>query len=39
MQVHLRPLEEKDAPLMLEWMTDPSITEFFRFQQVSVHIP
>ena len=27
----LRTLEEKDAPLMLEWMHDPSINRFFRF--------
>lgn len=27
----LRPLEEKDAPLMLEWMKDPSINRFFKF--------
>lgn len=38
MQVHLRPLEEKDAPLMLEWMTDPSITEFFRFDASDIKI-
>ena len=31
MSVHLRPLERKDAPFMLEWMTDPEITRFFRF--------
>lgn len=31
MNVHLRPLERKDAPLMLEWMTDPEITRYFRF--------
>ena len=27
----LRTLEEKDALLMLEWMHDPSINRFFRF--------
>ena len=27
----LRPLEAKDAPGMLEWMTDPAIARFFRF--------
>ena len=31
MTVHLRPLEPKDAPFMYEWMTDPEITRFFRF--------
>ena len=31
MNVHLRKLEEKDAPFMLEWMHDPSINRFFRF--------
>ena len=34
--VHLRPLEEKDAAGMLEWMTDPSITQYFRFDASSV---
>ena len=29
--IHLRPLEAKDAPFMYEWMTDPDITKFFRF--------
>ena len=32
----LRPLEEKDAPFMLEWMTDPSIARFFRFEAASM---
>lgn len=31
MNVQLRPLAQKDAPFMLEWMTDPEITRFFRF--------
>ena len=30
-KIHLRSLESKDAPGMLEWMTDPKITRFFRF--------
>lgn len=34
--IFLRPLEEKDAPSMLEWMTDPSITRYFRFDTSSV---
>lgn len=34
--VHLRNLEEKDAPLMLEWMHDPSIACFFRFDAMSM---
>jgi diamine N-acetyltransferase len=33
---HLRPLEEKDAPGMLEWMTDPEIVRFFRFDASAV---
>ena len=33
---HLRPLEEKDAAGMLEWMTDPSIVCFFRFDAGAV---
>ena len=36
MTVHLRPLEPKDAPFMYEWMTDPSITRFFRFDASKV---
>lgn len=31
MKVTIRPLKKKDAPLMLEWMTDPDIVRFFRF--------
>lgn len=31
MHIHLRPLRSEDAPLMLEWMQDPSIACFFRF--------
>lgn len=34
--IHLRNLEEKDAPLMLEWMHDPSIACFFRFDAMSM---
>ena len=29
--IHLRELQKKDAPYMLEWMKDPSIACFFRF--------
>ena len=32
----LRSLEEKDAAGMLEWMTDPSIVRFFRFDAASM---
>ncbi len=35
-KIHLRPLMEKDAALMLEWMTDPSIVCFFRFDASDV---
>ena len=35
-QIHLRNLEEKDASLMLEWMHDPSIACFFRFDAMSM---
>ena len=28
--MHIRPLELKDAPLMLAWMHDASVTEFLR---------
>lgn len=31
MKIHLRELELRDAPHMLEWMMDPSIARFFRF--------
>ena len=27
----LRPLEQKDAPLILEWLKDKEVTRFFRF--------
>lgn len=30
-EFRLRNLEEKDATRMLEWMTDPAIIRFFRF--------
>lgn len=32
MAIRLRPLMEKDASGMLEWMRDPSIARFFRFE-------
>ena len=31
MGIHLRPLQEKDIPGMLEWMHDPEISRWFRF--------
>ena len=36
MEIHLRPLRSEDAPLMLEWMQDPSIACFFRFDSASM---
>ena len=36
MHIHLRPLRAEDAPLMLEWMQDPSIACFFRFDAMSM---
>lgn len=36
MIITLRPLSQKDAPFMLEWMTDPDIVRFFRFDASSV---
>lgn len=35
-KIRLRPLEEKDAAGMLEWMTDPAIVCFFRFDASKV---
>lgn len=35
-QIHLRKLELKDIPFMLEWMHDPSIACFFRFDAQSM---
>ena len=32
----LRSLEEKDASGMLEWMTDPNIARYFRFDAASM---
>ncbi len=37
-QIRLRKLEKKDAPLMLEWMQEPSISCFFRFDAQSMTI-
>ena len=36
--IKLRPLQEKDAPYMLEWMTDPAITRFFRFDAAEMSL-
>ena len=36
MEIRLRKLEEKDAEFMYEWMTDPEIFSFFRFDASSV---
>lgn len=36
MHIHLRPLEDRDAPFMLEWMQDPAIACFFRFDAASM---
>lgn len=38
MTIHLRPLAAKDAPFMLEWMTDPEITRFFRFDASKISL-
>lgn len=38
MNIKLRPLCQKDAPFMLEWMTDPEITRFFRFDASNVSL-
>ena len=38
MKVQLRPLKSKDAPFMLEWMTDPEITRFFRFDASKISL-
>lgn len=36
--MHLRKLEDKDAVYMLEWMTDPQINCYFRFDPDKVTI-
>ena len=38
MTVHLRELKIKDAPLMLEWMKDPLVSRFFRFDFSSMTV-
>lgn len=38
MTIQLRPLAAKDAPFMLEWMTDPEITRFFRFDASKISL-
>ena len=35
-EIRLRPLLKKDAPLMLEWMHDPSIACYFRFDALKM---
>ncbi len=34
----LRPLEEKDAKRMFEWMSDPEVNQFFRFDKTNLSI-
>lgn len=34
--MHLRKLEEKDVPLLLEWMHDGDVNRFFRFDAASM---
>jgi len=36
--ITLRPLEKKDAPLMLEWMKDFEVNRFFRFNPDDITI-
>ena len=36
MHIHLRPLRAEDASLMLEWMQDPAIACFFRFDAMNM---
>ena len=38
MTVHLRPLDSRDALFMYEWMTDPEITRFFRFDASTISV-
>ena len=38
LRISLRPLELKDAEGMYDWMTDPTITQYFRFDASSVTI-
>lgn len=35
-EIHLRKLEIEDAPYMLEWMQEPSIACFFRFDAANM---
>lgn len=35
-EIRLRKLKKKDAPFMLEWMHDPSIACFFRFDAQNI---
>ena len=34
--IRLRRLEEKDIPGMLEWMHDPEVNRWFRFDAASM---
>ena len=36
METHLRPLHIEDAPFMLEWMQEPTIACFFRFDAANM---
>jgi len=36
--INLRPLEPRDAPLILEWMKDNEVNQYFRFNPDSVTI-
>lgn len=38
MGIELRNLEEKDAPGMLEWMTDSEISQYFKFPREGLSI-
>ena len=38
MKIHLRNLYAKDAEGMLEWMTDPEINRFFRFDSTDINV-
>ena len=36
-EIHLRKLEEKDIPGMLEWMHDPEVNRWFRFDAAAMN--
>lgn len=35
--MNIRMLQSKDAPYMLEWMSDKNVTEFLIYPYIQIH--